>query len=143
MKLPHAFAALVPTEADDAYTPSQKVQDMIMLKTLPESSNASITTDRKSLYDLISRTAPPACGEFRTQLQAKLIKEHLQNGVQIRWVPSQVADSLTKSMDNTMLRECLKVGKYSLHDESEILKARSDSRARLQWFRNSTENMQG
>ena len=143
LKLPHAFAALVPTEADDAYTPNQKVQDM--LKTLPESSNAIITTDCKSLYDLISRTAPPACGEFRTQLQAKLIKEHLQNGVQIRWVPSQaqVADSLTKIMDNTMLRECLKVGKYSLHDESEILKARSDSRARLQWLRNSTEEMQG
>ena len=52
LKLPHAFAALVPTEADDAHTPSQKVHGM--LTTLPESSNAIITTDCKSLYDLIS-----------------------------------------------------------------------------------------
>ena len=44
-----------------------------------------LTTDCKSLFDLISRTAPPACQEFRTQLQAKLIKEHLHNGIQIRW----------------------------------------------------------
>lgn len=143
LKLPHAFAALIPVEEDDAYTPPEKVQNM--LKTLPKTSEAIITTDCKSLYDLISRTAPPSCSEFRTQLQAKLIKEHLQNGIQIRWVPSgaQVADSLTKIMDNTMLRECLRLGKYSLHDEAEILKARSDSRARLQWIRNGSENMQG
>jgi len=141
LKLPPAFAALIPVEEDDAYTPHERVQEM--LKTLPKTSEAIITTDCKSLYDLISRTAPPSCTEFRTQLQAKLIKEHLQNGIQIRWVPSgaQVADSLTKIMDNTMLRECLRLGKYSLHDESEILKARSDSRARLQWIRNGSESM--
>ena len=143
LKLPPAFAALVPEEADDAFTPSGKVQGL--LKTSPKSTEAIITTDCKSLFDLISRTAPPTCSEFRAHLQAKLIKEHLQNGIQIRWVPSgaQVADSLTKIMHNTMLRECLRIGRYSLHDESEILKARTDSRARLQWIRNSSENMQG
>ena len=41
-----------------------------------------------------------------------------------------------------MLRECLKVGRYSLQDESEILKARWESRARLQWIRNSSDSMQ-
>ena len=143
LKLPPAFAALTPEESDDAFTPPDKVQGL--LKTLPKSSEAIITTDCKSLYDLISRTAPPTCSEFRTQLQAKLIKEHLQSGIQIRWVPSgaQVADSLTKIMDNTMLRECLRIGRYCLHDESEILKARSDSRARLQWIRSSSNSMQG
>eukprot|EP00435_Cladocopium_sp_Y103_P048969 s935_g14.t1 len=132
LKLPPAFAALMPVDSDDAFTPSSKVQEM--LKNLPKTSDAIITTDCKSLYDLISRTAPPSCGEFRTQLQAKLIKEHLSSGIQIRWVPSgaQVADSLTKIMDNTMLRECLRIGRYCLHDEAEILKVRSDSRARLQ-----------
>ena len=141
LKLPPAFAALVPNDDDDAYKPPNPVHDM--LKALPKASDSIITTDCKSLYDLISRTAPPSCSEFRTQLQAKLIKEHLNNGIQIRWVPSgaQVADSLTKIMDNTMLRECLRLGRYSLHDETEILKARSDSRARLQWLRSSSEGM--
>ena len=57
-------------------------------------------------------------------------------GIKIRWVPSgaQIADSLTKVMDNTILRTCLQKGFYSLHDEQEILKARSDSRSRLQWL---------
>eukprot|EP00435_Cladocopium_sp_Y103_P040013 s2586_g10.t2 len=143
LKLPPAFAALMPEDSDDAFTPSSKVQEM--LKNLPKTSDAIITTDCKSLYDLISRTTPPSCGEFRTQLQAKLIKEHLSSGIQIRWVPSgaQVADSLTKIMDNTMLRECLRIGRYCLHDEAEILKVRSDSRARLQWLRQSAEHMQG
>ena len=102
-----------------------------------------LTTDCKSLYDLISRTAPPACQEFRTQLQAKLIKEHIQNGIQIRWVPSgaQIADALTKIMDCSMLRACLKSGWYSLHDEAEILRARSDKRSQLQWLqRNAKSN---
>ena len=38
---------------------------------------------------MISRHAPPSCQDFRTQLQAKLIKEHLNNGIMIGWVPSQ------------------------------------------------------
>jgi hypothetical protein len=137
LQLPPAFAAIPPTEDENQTIPHDKVQQL--LHQLPKSNSGIITTDCKSLYDLISRTAPPSCQEFRTLLQAKLIKEHLQNGIQIRWVPSgaQVADSLTKVMDNAMLRECLQLGKYCLHDESEILKARSDSRSRLQWLRQS------
>ena len=140
LQLPPAFAAIPPIEGDDtSATPPNDVQNL--LGKLPKSNSAIITTDCKSLYDLISRTAPPSCTEFRTQLQAKLIKEHLANGIQIRWVPSaaQIADALTKRMDNTMLRECLRLGRYSLHDESEILKARSDSRARLNWLRTCGE----
>ena len=138
LQLPPAFAAIPPIDpSDETWNAPDNTQEL--LKQLPQSNNAIITTDCKSLYDLISRTAPPSCGEFRTQLQAKLIKEHISNGIQIRWVPSaaQIADSLTKVMDSTILRECLHLGKYCLHDESEILKARSDSRSRLQWLRQS------
>ena len=142
LQLPPAFAAIPPMEDTTPVTPHDNVQKL--LTQLPKTNSGIITTDCKSLYDLISRTAPPSCQEFRTLLQAKLIKEHLQNGIQIRWVPSgaQVADSLTKIMDNTMIRECLHLGKYCLHDESEILKARSDSRSRLQWLR-QTANTYG
>ena len=140
LQLPPAFAALPPPDdPNEDFSPPENTMDL--LKTLPKNCESIITTDCKSLYDLISRTAPPSCQEFRTQLQAKLIKEHLGFGIQIRWVPSgaQVADALTKVMDNTMIRECLRLGKYSLRDEAETLKARSDSRARLQWLREQAD----
>ena len=142
LKLPPAFAAIPPIEGDQTMaTPPDEVQKL--LHKLPPSNSSLITTDCKSLYDLISRTAPPSCQEFRTQLQAKLIKEHLRSGIQIRWVPSgaQIADSLTKVMDNFMLRECLHLGKYCLHDETEMLKSRSDARTRLQWLRQNAQNL--
>ena len=141
LRLPEAFAAIPPIDREVGIKgPSDKVQGL--LTKLPSSNSGIITTDCKSLYDLISRTAPPSCQEFRTQLQAKLIKEHLKSGIKIRWVPSgaQIADALTKVMDSTMLRECLRLGKYCLHDESEILKARSDSRSRLQWLRDNAKH---
>ena len=138
LRLPPAFAAILPTDdSTDSQPPLQNV-----LSKLPEKTQSIITTDCKSLFDLISRHAPPSCGEFRTQLQAKLIKEHLRNGIQIRWVPSQaqLADALTKIMDAAVLRECLSRGRYSLHDENQILRARSDSRARMQWLRNLSQD---
>ena len=144
LQLPPAFAAIPPIEGDQSSaTPPDEVQKL--LHKLPSSNSSLITTDCKSLYDLISRTAPPSCQEFRTQLQAKLIKEHLRSGIQIRWVPSgaQIADSLTKVMDNYMLRECLHLGKYCLHDETEMLKSRSDARTRLQWLRHNAQTCQG
>ena len=125
LKLPAAFTALPQIDEPEESTGSADgVRDI--LKRLPKHKPSLLTTDCKSLYDLISRTAPPSCQEFRTQLQAKLIKEHLQNGIQIRWVPSQaqIADALTKRMDNYVLRECIEIGRYNLHDEQEILKAR-------------------
>ncbi len=141
LKLPEAFAAIPPQESrEENNAPSDKVSEL--LKKLPKENSSIITTDCKSLYDLISRTAPPSCQEFRTQLQAKLIKEHLKSGVQIRWVPSQaqIADSLTKIMENAMLRECLSIGKYCLHDETEMLKQRSDAKTRLRWLRENAKH---
>ena len=101
---------------------------------LPEDT---VATDCKSLFDLVSRTAPPSCSEFRTQLNARYIKDLLAENVNLRWVHSgaQLADGLTKIMENSFLRETLESGKYRLNDELEILKARSDSRTRLKWLR--------
>ena len=138
LKLPVAFSALPPQEDEcESGNPTFSHENQKLLKDLPKEASGILTTDCKSLYDLISRTAPPSCQEFRTQLQAKLIKEHLDTGIKIRWVPSQaqLADSLTKIMDNTILRTCLQKGWYALHDELEVLRSRSDKRTRLQWVK--------
>ena len=136
LRLPPAFAALPETAAEAKI---ESIPDAIreQMKDRLKHRTDVISTDCKSLYDLISRTAPPSCQEFRTVLQAKLIREHIANGLQIRWVPSgaQLADALTKVMDSTALRECLRLGSYSLHDELETLRNRSDARTRLPWIR--------
>ena len=38
-----------------------------------------ITTDCRSLYDLVSRTAMPQCEEYRTTLEVLLIREQCQD----------------------------------------------------------------
>jgi hypothetical protein len=60
----------------------------------------------------------------------------LQENVSLRWINSQamLADSLTKSMDAGVLRECLRSGRYSLFDEKETLKQRATKRERLKWL---------
>ena len=109
---------------------------------LPESFAA---TDCKSLYDLVTRTAVPSCTEFRTQLTARSIKDLLSEGVALRWVHSgaQLADALTKIMENTFLRETLRLGHYKLHDELEVLKNRASSRNRLRWLKGESTNQHG
>jgi hypothetical protein len=86
LKLPPAFAAIPPTEDDKSSTPPLPVQDLI--KTTNNKFQSIITPDCKSPFGLVSHHAPPRCQEFRTLLQAKLIKEHINNGIQIWWVPS-------------------------------------------------------
>lgn len=108
----------------------------------PEFGSAVAATDCKSLFDLVTRTAPPSCSEFRTQLQAKAIKDFMNEGVNLRWVHSgaQLADALTKIMEAHFLRETLRLGKYKLHDEQQILKQRLDNRTRLKWLQNQEES---
>ena len=103
---------------------------------LPDSLAA---TDCKSLYDLVTRTDVPNCAEYRTQLNARSIKDFLSEGVKLRWVHSgaQLADSLTKIMENSFLRETLKLGVCKLHDELEVLKNRASSRNRIKWLKES------
>ena len=112
------------------------------LQTLPEGITTVAlpdvaATDCKSLYDLVSRTAPPNCQEFRTQLNARAIKEQLAEGCVLKWVHSgaQLADSLTKIMPSDCLRATLREGTYKLHDATEILKERACHRNRLKWLR--------
>ena len=118
------------------------------LRSLPESFTTATlraqglpssvaATDCKSLYDLVTRTAPPQCSEFRTQLAARAIKDMLSEGTELRWVHSgaQLADSLTKIMESSFLRETLRLGKYRLHDELQVLKSRANTRNRLKWLK--------
>ena len=115
------------------------------LAQLPESftgatdrSEPDVTaTDCRSLYDLLTKTAPPNCSEFRTQLHARAIRDLAGEGIRIRWVHTgaQLADGLTKVMNNSFLRETLQLGRYRLADEESVLKARASNRTRLQWLR--------
>ena len=100
---------------------------------------AVAATDCKSLYDLVTRTAPPNCQEFRTQLQTRAIKEQLSEGVNLRWVHSgaQLADALTKVMESHFLRETLRLGRYKLNDETEVLRERACTKTRLKWLKES------
>ena len=111
-KLPPAFSAL--KDDPQLEDPNADLHENLLKLQKIGQRDSLIATDCKSLYDLISCTAPPACQEFRTLLQARLIKEHLCTGVAVRWVPSnaQVADCLTKIMDATSLREVLRCGRY-------------------------------
>ena len=109
-----------------------------------EVGSAVAATDCKSLFDLVTRTAPPSCSEYRTQLQAKAIKDFMNEGVNLRWVHSgaQLADALTKIMEAHFLRETLRLGRYKIHDEQQILKQRLDNRTRLKWLRDQEGNIE-
>ena len=98
-------------------------------------------TDCKSLFDLVTRTAPPQCAEFRTQLAARAIKDMLSEGINLRWVHSgaQLADCLTKIMEASFMRETLRLGHYRLHDEGEVLKDRANARNRIKWLQTDTD----
>ena len=102
------------------------------LRQCPE---AYAVVDCKSLYDLIQKTTIPTCQEYRTMLEALIIKDRIKEGIVIKWVHSaaQLADCLTKCMDNTSLRQFLAAGRCIIHDVDEILKVRADNRARKQW----------
>ena len=101
-----------------------------------------VATDCKSVYDTTTRTSTPSCEEYRTTLECILIRERLQENCKMRWVHSQaqLADTLTKSMDGRMLRECLAIGRYSLYDETARLKERADRRDRLAWIKKNLES---
>ena len=138
LKLPPAFSTLCEkdlTDPNESLCQSKQALDRI------ETSEATTITDCKSLYDLVNKNATPSCSEYRTLLQAKLIKEQLSTGIHLRWVPTgaQLADCLTKIMDNSVIRAVLKYGVYKLFDEGEILRKRANTRTRMQWLRQNLE----
>eukprot|EP00435_Cladocopium_sp_Y103_P036353 s892_g9.t1 len=105
-------------------------------KCLAQCPEAYAVVDCKSLYDLIQKTTVPQCQEYRTMLEALIIKDRIKEGIQIKWVHSaaQLADSLTKSMDCSTLREFLAKGRCIIHDIDEVLKARADKRSKKTWM---------
>ena len=111
-------------------------------KTLPKLPHAYAVVDCKSLFDLLQKTTVPACAEYRTTLEALIIRERLREGVIIKWVHSaaQMADSLTKDMDTEILKKFLERGKCVLHDIDEILKQRADKRIRREWYKMNCES---
>ena len=117
-----------------------KVEPAITVATLPSADDIAVT-DCKSLHDLITRTAPPQCSEFRVQLVARAIKETLREGINLRWVHTgaQLADALTKAMEARFLRETLKHGSYRLCDEQSMLKERAKTRDRIKWLKQQSQ----
>ena len=103
---------------------------------LSQTPLATIATDCKSVFDISTKTSTPSCEEFRTTLECLLIRERLSENCKLRWVSSQamLADCLTKTMEGSMLRKALALGKYSMFDELDILKQRADKRERLKWL---------
>ena len=112
----------------------------------PESSYkllhpALVVTDCKSLYDLVTRLAMPSCEEHRTTLEVLLIKQRCMENAQFRWIPTtlQVADSLTKNMDATLLRTILAQGRFRLFDTSESLARDVQRRKAIEWLTQPSE----
>jgi hypothetical protein len=103
--------------------------------------SATIVTDCKSLYDLVSRTAMPSCEEFRTTLEVLLIRERCQEHCVFRWIPTslQVADALTKPMDPVLLRQVLASGKFQLYDEAESLEKNAPKKQAVRWMKAQTD----
>ena len=102
---------------------------------LRKTSEAYAVVDCKSLFDLLQKTTIPQCQEYRTMLEALIIKDRIKEGIIVKWVHSaaQLADTLTKVMDSTSLRNFLAKGKCIIHDVDEILRERADKKARKQW----------
>ena len=92
--------------------------------------------DCKSLFDVISKNTTPQIHDHRTLIEALVIKDHLQSGIQPHWVHSaaQLADALTKSMDCFRIRDFLRHCSCCLHDVEEILKERADKKAHKTWL---------
>lgn len=101
---------------------------------LTQGHEAFAIVDGKSLYDLIQKTNVLQCQEYRTTLEALIIKDRVKENVSIKWVHSaaQLADSLTKIMDCTALRQFLWHGRCIIHDVNEVLKIRADQRSKKQ-----------
>eukprot|EP00435_Cladocopium_sp_Y103_P019613 s385_g4.t1 len=111
-------------------------------QSLAKGPEAYAVVDCKSLYDLIQKTTIPQCSEHRTMLEALVIKDRIKEGIVMKWVRSaaQLADSLTKHMDCSVLREFLQKGKCIIHDVAEVLRERADKRTKKMWMSQFQEN---
>ena len=97
---------------------------------------AVITTDCRSLFDLVSRTAMPSCEEYRTTLEVLLIREQCKEHCLFRWIPTtlMLADPLTKPMDASFLRAVLSKGIFCLYDEASCLRYNAQRKDAISWL---------
>ena len=98
---------------------------------------ATIVTDCKSLFDLVTRCAMPSCEEYRTTLEVLLIKERCSEHCNFRWIPTalQLADPLTKPMDASLLRVVLSSGLFQLFDEEAALQQNAHRKEAVSWLK--------
>ena len=99
-------------------------------------NQAIITTDCRSLFDLVTRNAIPSCEEFRTTLEGLLIRERCAEHVHFRWIPTtlMIADPLTKVMDSSLLRTTLRSGTFRIFDEAAVLRYNAHRKQALKWL---------
>ena len=99
-------------------------------------NQAIIVTDCKSLYDLVTRLATPACEEYRTTLEVLLIKQRCMENAQFRWIPTtlMIADSLTKSMDPALLRAVMSQSRFRLYDGNQSLEKCAQCKEAVAWI---------
>ena len=67
------------TDWKNATATLNKLPETYATTTFKEDDSVA-ATDCKSLFDLVTRTAPPSCQEFRTQLQARAISNQRLTG---------------------------------------------------------------
>ena len=98
---------------------------------------ATIVTDCKSLFDLVSRTAMPSVKSLGQPWKFCSSKNGVKSIVIFRWIPTslQVADALTKPMDPILLRQVLSSGCFQLFDENESLERNAHRKQAVQWIR--------
>ena len=101
-----------------------------------------MVTDCKSLFDLVTRTAIPACQEYRTTLEVLLIRQRCAEHCLFKWVPTtlMVADCLTKAMNADLLRAILRIGRLKLHDAECNLERNAHCKEALQWLQDSLDD---
>lgn len=106
--------------------------------------SATVVTDCKSLFDLVTRTAMPSCEEFRTTLEVLLIRERSTEHTIFRWIPTslQLADALTKPMDSSLLRIALETGVFQLFDEAASLQTNAHKKQAVKWLRDRSHDIE-
>ena len=97
---------------------------------------AIIITDCRSLYDLVTRLAMPACEEHRTTLEVLLIKQKCEENCRFRWIPTMLmlADALTKPMDSLLIRTVLARSRFVLYDPDQTLHKTAQRKEAISWL---------
>ena len=103
------------------------------LRTLPK---ASLITDCRSLYDLVTKLAVPNCQEWRTTIEVMLIKQQSEGNAECRWISTAImlADCLTKSMDATFLHQVLQLGRFRIYDSEKELHNNPHKKVASRWI---------